>query len=400
MQSCDRRAVLPVFLAIVAGAFVLRALMSWAEPALTNWAATAVDGGLRSLIPAYDAWETANAQGDLAARVLWFVGDLTEGSFLKSVPSSIAMVVCTVVSAVLELRRSPHAGTGVAGNGRIFAAMFTAGLASLLVTTLVYGWTFAQGWVPSFVAFLSAQMLVTFYGASLPKVATISLLAGLLTYPVALLVMNLVTVPAGLPAYVAVGCGLAVSLVGIAELCRHLPWMSLREPAAPVPAAVSARTTDPRAARKFFAHRVLADASELMVEGSSVGAAGMYAGLVVGWLLNPAHAQYGSGHTADMVFALVACAAVAVFAHYGVYVRDGFAFTFASLLCACSVVNTYAPSLPVMLLVIIAAGLAVPALVHAMLRHTPVPGRWPAAVYVQVAAVSCTVALSLVVQAL
>lgn len=327
-STCSRKEILPAFCITVVGAIALYALMTFIQPMLIN----------NDFIYSFGAMMTGCIEGSPIYRVAWFFADWTEGSFIAALPATIGMIIMGFVAAALERKRSPHAGTGVAGNGRIFTTMFVTTALALILGQLIYGGMFASGWIPTFAVVLTVQVFVIFYGSDIKKVATSLIVGTLVTCPVCFALLYGIIAPLGLPLFVAVSIGVAIIVPLCSLLFRLMPWMTIPAP----PAGENPATS--QASSKFFVHQVFGDIGQLTIWGSSWATIGMYVGGIVSWVMNPLHPAYGSGNFPLLIMAQIVTAALAILIWYPRWKKTGMAFTFAGVVFVSAVVSTYPPS--------------------------------------------------------
>lgn len=381
----SRRAVLLPFLGLLVVSFGTYALMKWLEPKLP-------DRGVLELLPDYVTWLRDAAVGDLWARLLWIVGDASEGAFLKSVPASLGLISFALFSAKLDACRAAAFGQP-APSARELPKTLGWTLIAMVVEMLIFGWTLEGGWTPTFVVFLLSQILIGHFGTIFERAATVTLLVALVPCPVCLLLLRLYATPLGLPAFAGVGLGMAISTVVICEVCRLLPWMAIDiRHHLPARRQELTRRQSVGESRKAYVARVFQDFADLPAIGGTLAGVGMLLGLVLGWELNCDHGVYGTGLTAELLCTLMATAALSVFIHYHAFRHEGDACTFPALLVIGSIVVTYQVTPLILVPAVLASAFCVPWLTRQAIRLTPVPRRWPNSVYAQVvAALSCAV---------
>ena len=357
--------------------------MKWLEPMLP-------DRGVLELLPDYGEWLRDAAVGDLWARLLWIVGDASEGAFLKSVPASIGLIAFALFSAKLDSCRAAAFGLP-APSARELPKTLGWTFLAMLIEMLVYGWTLEGGWTPTFVVFLLSQILIGHYGTTFERAATVAMLVALVPCPVCLLLLRLYANPLGLPAFAGVGLGMAISTVAICEVCRFLPWMTVDiRHRLPARHQELARRRTISELRRGFVARVFQDIADLPAVGGTLAGVGMLVGMLLGWELNCDHGVYGTGLTAELLCSLISTSALSVFIHYRAFCLEGDAYTFPALLVVGSVVVTYEVTPLILVPVACVSAFCVPWLTRLAIHLTPVPRRWPNSVYAQtVAALSC-----------
>ena len=337
-QSASRKEVLPAFLGVLVVTILLFAGMSALQPMLMG----------NAYIHDFNTMLAGCMEGTIFYKVMWFLADFTEATFIASVPASILMIVAGFVAAYLERKKSRFAGTGVDGNGHLFSSMFFATAAAIILGMVVYaslypGWT---GWVPTFAVVLTGQVFVIFFGNSPAKLVTEVLLGTLVTYPVVYVLQIFVVSPLGLPLFIAVSVAVAIVVPLLSAVFRLMPWMKIEKPeekpAEEAPAEEALAEKPAQSPTAFFLNRVFGDVGELAIWGSSIATVAMYVGAIIGWVLNPLEPAYGAGNLPLLIASQIAVAALAVFVYYPKWKKEGWAFTFPGIVLVSAVVGSYA----------------------------------------------------------
>ena len=388
----ERREILPAFVGTVTVTLATLTVMRTVEPWLVEHAHEL------SLLPTYDAWMAGIAAGDPLSTGLWFLGDVTDGGFMRSVPATALLLTFSLVAAHLENIRSPHAGTGVGGNGRIYTRMLLTAFASMLIARLVYPNQYATGWAPSVTPFIAAQAMVSFFEATPLTCAFAALWAGLTAMPVGVWAFEHLATPLGLPTFPALVVGMMGSYLSGIELLYLLPFAERRRPPAP---GEEPQVPVPTTPGRTLVRRMFADYADLVFSGSDLGGMGFVGGLLLGWLFNPAHGVYGSGRTAAVVCCFALVSALALFLWWPTFRREGSVFSLVGMLSVGSVALTYGTS-PVLLVPTVAiSAIACPALIRWLTATTSrLVERWPMVFYIQTTGVVVTLALSVLAKAL
>ncbi|GHF18279.1 hypothetical protein GCM10017786_60030 [Amycolatopsis deserti] len=327
-----------------------------------------VTGSLPHVLPGYDEWQE-QAYRRIPQFLRWVLGDTTEAQFYKSALGGLGLLAGGWIAHVAWKRRRRWAGFPVSGNTGLWPWVTAAALLGLLLSNIAWGWTLpASGsWQPTFVAFVSVPpMVVLTYGAGWRVAVTGAVLGAALTTPVALLLVNFVCVPLGLPAVVGSVTAMWVSALVAFPLCRRLPWLP-----EPVPPPASAGTT-PRQGPVWVVRRVLADFSEAPFHGNEIASLGLLAGTVLTYLLNPLTPVYGSGLLPALLTAQVLAATVGVLVYRRQWARHGWYPTFVPVVSvAPAVVLTYGPTWPAVLSGAVLGALAAPPLAAFASRRMP-----------------------------
>ena len=369
-QSASRKEVLPAFLGVLVVTILLFAGMSALQPMLMG----------NAYIHDFNTMLAGCMEGTIFYKVMWFLADFTEATFIASVPASILMIVAGFVAAYLERKKSRFAGTGVDGNGHLFSSMFFATAAAIILGMVVYaslypGWT---GWVPTFAVVLTVQVFVIFYGSDLKKVATSLILGTIVTCPVCYALLYGIVSPLGLPLFIAVSAGVAIVVPVCSLIFRLMPWMTIPAP------AEGANPTDQNKS-KFFVHQIFGDIGQLTIWGRSWATIGMYVGGIISWVMNPLHPAYGSGNFPLLIMVQVVTGALAILIWYPKWKKTGMAFTFAGIVFASAVVSTYPPSWAIVIPTILIGAVVFAPLVEWVLKVFRFKGTYHPICLIQVA---------------
>lgn len=318
------------------------------------------------------------AQNNILYRIAFFFADMTEASFIASLPASVLMCIFALAAAAFERKGSTKAGTGVDGNGYKFTGMFCAMVISLVLVQLLFGSFFKTGFILTFCVLLSAQACVVKYGAAPAKVLTCSIVCTPITFIACHLIMSKVIGPLGLPLYLSVAYGLLIAFPICIFIFNRLPWMVKADEnvkTCPPPAPVSEN--------KFFVNRILGDIGELTFWGSSLATIGMYVGGVISWVLNPMHPSFSAGNFPMVMCTQIITAALAIFIWYPKYKKNGWAFTFTGIVFVSAIVVTYANTALVIIPTILIGAVIFAPLMDWIIKVTKADGTLPACFYVQ-----------------
>ncbi|WP_291797055.1 hypothetical protein [Brevibacterium sp.] len=295
-----------------------------------------------------------------------FLGDMTEAQFYGSALAGAAMLAGAALAHALAVRRSRARGFDISYGTGLWPWVLVSALTALLLSHLLWSWTLEfSAWQPIFVPFVSvAPAIVLIYGRGWATAVTAAVLAALLTTPVALVLVDFVLVPAGLPVVIGnVASMWAGALIAFA-LCRALPWMRLPEateaaelseaaggedvspattsassPAVPesddrvrsnlraeVPAEEEAQSVRPL----WLPRRALADFTEPQFYGNEWASLGMIAGVLLAWFLGGA-GQGPLGLVPDILTAQLLTALLAVWICAGQWQSQGWYPTFVPI---------------------------------------------------------------------
>lgn len=326
----SRIEVLPAFIGTVIGACALYFIMNAVQPILAQ----------NSFISDFGTMLGGCMAGLVPEQIHWFFADLTETTFIASLPASIGLVAGALIASHLEVKGSPFSGTGVDGNGRIYGRLTLASGISVALGILVFGNIIPgfSGWIPTFAVLLVVQPLIIQFGASPAKLATCILLATFATFPVAHLIIQNIVTPLGVPLFVGVSISVVIVVPILNAICKALPWMAPEPKPAPIADAPKPKEPSPTT---FFVNRVFGDIGELAITGSSISTVLMYTGAIAAWIMNPFEPAYGAGNLPLLIASQIIVAALAIFIYYPKWKRDGFIFTFAGVVFVSAIVGGY-----------------------------------------------------------
>lgn len=312
----SRLRVLPEFLAVVAFGFVLYGAMLALQGTVE---------GNEALFP-FETW-LQEAPGSPLYRLLWFVGDFTEAEFYKSLLGGVGIVAFALLAYLLDRAGSRWRGFPISYGTGLWPWVLVSSLIGLAISVILFGGLLSDGWVPTFVPFVSVPAGIVFvYGRGWSKALTGGVLGALITFPIAYLVITYVLTPLSLPAVIGNVTGMWLGAIIAFEICRLLPWMT-REDAPPegedIPETEQAAefrepppAEHPTAKRGWFGRRVLADFSEAQFYGNELASAGLILGTLLSWAMNPLHPAYGSGLLPAILLSQILASAVAVLLYY------------------------------------------------------------------------------------
>jgi hypothetical protein len=311
-----RLRLLPEFLGVVVFGFVLYGIMRLLEGPIQG----------NSYIFSFETW-VEEALGSPLYRFLWFIGDFTEAEFYKSIFGGVGILSFAFLAYLLDKAGSRWRGFPISYGTGLWPWVLASTLLGLGISVTLFGNLLSEGWIPTFVPFVSVPAGVIFvYGGGWKKALTGGILGGLITFPIAYLLIIYVLNPLNLHPVIGNVTGMWVGAIIVFEICRHLPWMS-REEAPPagdeIPETdVAAELREPppledlAARRGWFGRRVLADFSEAQFYGNELASAGLILGTLLTWVLNPLHPAYGSGLLPAILLSQILASAVGVFLYY------------------------------------------------------------------------------------
>lgn len=274
------------------------AMTLWATAALIVSAATVMllllaklRASIPVVMPGYTGWHGDYSQ--VASFLTWMLGDTTEPGYAHSALAGALMLLGGYLAHRAFTARKRWMGFPVTSGTGLFGWAVGSAALGLVLSNAAWGWTISVSgmWQPTFVPFASVPPAIVLIYGGRPSVAlTGAIFGAALSTPLALVVVNFVCRPLGLPLVVGATTGMAVSAVIAFALCRHLPWM--QAPTIAVPRCTEGSPhhfvdTD-RQGPRWLSRRILADFTDAQFIGNEWASAGLLAGTVISYLLNPA----------------------------------------------------------------------------------------------------------------
>lgn len=318
-------------------------------------------GALQSVLGGGLDWGPLASEGWLGK----LFGDLTEAQFYAVFPAGIGMLIMAVLAHRLAIRRHRLRGFELACGTGLFRWMLAAALLGLLLSHALWWWTRTQQWQPTFVAFVSVSpAVVLVYGSGWRVALTAAGLGALFAAPLAILTVDFVCVPLGLPNVVGNVTGMWTGALLAFTVCRWLPWMRVPEatpPATPEPPSPS-----------WLPRRVLADFTEAQFYGNELATLGMFAGLLLTWALDPGLPSYASNLVPQLLAAQLLTASLGVWWHAERWRARGWYPTFVPVVSlAPAAVLTFGGSWPVILFAAVFGAAVGPPLAAAVIARLP-----------------------------
>jgi hypothetical protein len=192
---------------------------------------TAVSHSVSGLGPSYAEW-LARVPGHWSDRAEWVLGDVTEPQFYTSPIAAAGLLLGAALAWWAGRGGRRWAGAPLAYGSGLWPWVLGGASLSLILSNLAYGPLLDQGWQPTFIPFVCvATAVVLVYGRGWTVLLTGAALGALTTTPVAVLLIDNVTGPLGLPSVVSNTAAMSIGTVISFLVCRLLPWM--RRPGAP-----------------------------------------------------------------------------------------------------------------------------------------------------------------------
>ncbi|BBX06895.1 hypothetical protein MAIC_16980 [Mycolicibacterium aichiense] len=274
-----------------------------------------IQPSLPVMMPSYTGWH--GSYSDVATWFAWVLGDTTEPGYAHSALAGAMMLLGGYLAQQAFKLRKRWMGFPVASGTGLFGWAVGSGALGLILSNAAWGWTIAVSgmWQPTFVPFASVPpAVVLVYGGRRSVALTGAVLGAALSTPIALLAVNFGCRPLGLPPVVGATTGMAISALMTFALCRHLPWMRVPTVVVPRCSAGSPHhfVDTTRQGPLWLSRRVLADFTDAQFIGNEWASAGLLAGTVISYLLNPAMASNVGVLLPELLTSQALTAAVAV----------------------------------------------------------------------------------------
>lgn len=342
-------------------------------------ALSAISSHLGTGGPSYSEW-LSSLPDDPVARVQWFLGDITEPQFYKSWTASLGLLLGAAIAWWAGARHKRWAGTPIAYGSGLWPWILGSAALSLLLSNVAFGWLLDEGWQPTFVPFVCvATSVVLVYGRGWPVFCTGAVL-GVLTTPVAMLLIEFVTGPPGLPDVVANTAAMSIGAAMAFVVSRYLPWMKRPVPLArtdddqgPADAAdAPGRPPTVRTDAVWMIRRVLTDFTETQFYANELASLGVILGVVLAVLLNPMFPSYGTELLPHILFAQALTSTIGIIAWRHLYRGGGWAPTYIPVVSvAPATVLAYNGSILSIVLGAAAGALLCPVIARPISRRLP-----------------------------
>ena len=315
----------------------------------------------------YLTWQNG-AVDNWGYRILWAIGDLSEGTVHKALFASVGVVLGGWIAHVLWKKGSSKMGCPVCANTGLFPWIVLSAFVGLFVSSALYAGNLSVGWVPTFLPGCTIPpALVLMYGKG-PKVAiSAGVLCGIIQFPLGNWGTNMATA-LGWPGIAGDAVvGMCVAGILIMLIFPLLPWIAPLEKerraaqaaqaaaaaAAPKSASDEPAPLPPTVSDKPFwlVRRSLADFTEIYFYGNEIAGVCLIAGMLLSWVLNPAHTGYGGPYfTSAILAAQFMGSSLAIFLYFGCWQKYGFYNTFTASLAQGAMVLTFGTDLKVLLI--------------------------------------------------
>lgn len=324
----------------------------------------------------YDTW-IADLPRDLGARLWWALGDVTEPQFYKSPAAAVGLLAGAALAWWAGRRGHRWAGQAISYGSGLWPWVLGGASLSLLLSNLAFGWRLEEGWQPTFVPFVCvATAVVLVYGRGWHVLLTGAVLGAATTTPIAMILIDTVTGPVGLPSVVANTAAMSVGTAMSFLLCRVLPWMRRvpapeQAPAPDSPPIPATRRTVLQDAM-WTVRRVVTDFTETQFYANELASVGLLAGLTVAVVLDASSPAYGTGLVPQILLAQVLTSAIGVILWRRHYRAGGWVPTYISVVSvAPATVLAYGGALPASLVGAVAGAVLCPAIARPISARLP-----------------------------
>lgn len=363
----SRVQILPAFIAVIIFAFALYGVMVSIQPGLIG----------SSGIIDYATWETKAADEPLY-RFLWLIGDMTEAHFHKTILGGIGLVLFAFIAYILARTNSKWQGFTISGGANTFLWVFISSLLGLALSVYLFGDNISNGWVPTFVPFVSVPAAVVLvYGGGWKNTLTAAILGSLFTFPISTLIIEKILTPWNLPGLSGNTLGMCFGAIIVFEMCHALPWMKMPEKIETEDLETSEEviTEEIKLNNSWFIRRLLADLTECNFFGNEWASAGLIIGSLISWVLNPSHPAYGSLVFPALLLSQFLTGAISIFVYYDNWKKYGWYPTFLSgVSIAPAIVLFFGGSMQSVLAGSIIGAIAAPPLANFISKN--VPSHW------------------------
>lgn len=271
-------------------------------------------------------------ESNFGKQILWFFMNFTEPQFYAGIFSGIGVILGGVVAWILAKKNSHLAGFDICyGSSSLFPWVLASQVLSLALAIFVFGYIHlfsmtGSTWIATFITVVGAPpSIMLLYGPSVSALLTSSILASLLSAPMATWISTYIVTPLGVPGVVANVSTMAVVGVVVCYICKILPWVTKKE-------VVSYRKTPAPAedvyTAKWFVRRCLAEFTEAQFYGNEVSAVFLLVGAVIDWCVSMDLTVYGGRVLPAVLLSQFVGAAVGVFLYASKFENGGWYATY------------------------------------------------------------------------
>lgn len=318
----------------------------------------------------YVTWQEGAASGWGLYRILWVIGDWTEGTVSKALFGSVGLFIGGYIAYVLWKKNSPKMGNPICADLGVFPWVILAAFTGMFVSTLLYANNLVDGWVPTFLPGCTIPAAIVFMFGGGKKVAlTAGVLSGIIQFPMGMIGIKLATL-LGAPGISGNAIfGMCIAGIIIIEIFKELPWIrpivkANKEAKAEAERIAAENPPEPLNAGeetplpptigtgvKWMGRRTLADFTEIYFLGNEYAGLGLVLGVLLSWFLNPLHTGYGGPNFTSAILAgQIMGVSLGIFVHYGHWQKYGWYNTFTASIAQGALVLTFGPSLSVIVI--------------------------------------------------
>lgn len=304
----------------------------------------------------------------------WVLGDISEVAFYKHEFASLGLLLGGALGYWASRYARAWQGFSICYGTGLWPWLVTSSLLGLLLSNALWGWTLtADTWQPTFAAFVSLPAaMVLMFGGGWKVTINGAILGALLVTPSALLIVNYVCLPLGLPVVVGNVLGMAVGSVVAFIVCRAVPIIVSRKPQTVAASPPAPAQKVPDYGVIWTARRVLADFSEAPFYGNEWASLGLLAGVILAYALNPLSPAYGSGLLLHLLAAQALTSFLGVIIWRRQWQKRGWYPTYVPLVSVVpAAVLTYGASMSVIVASALLGALVAPPMACAIAQRLP-----------------------------
>lgn len=317
----------------------------------------------------YLTWQNGAAT-NWGWRLVWVLGDLTEGTVHKSLIGTFGLILGGYIAHKLWKSNSPKMGNAICAGLGVFPWILVAVFTGMLVSNALYAGNLVNGWVPTFLPGCTIpSALIFMFGGSWTVALTAGVMSGIIQFPLGMIGIKIATM-LGLPSISGNAVfGMCIAGILIIEIFKVLPWIKPivkeQEEKKAEAARIAAKNPPPPLKEgelpplpptvgtgiNWMVRRTLSDYTEIYFMGNEYAGLGLVLGVLISWLMNPAHPCYGGPNFTSAILAgQLMGTSLAIFVHYGHWQKYGWYNTFTASLAQGAFVMTFGTSLPVLLI--------------------------------------------------
>lgn len=275
-----------------------------------------------------------DAATNLPHKLAWFFMSFTDAQFYEGVIASLALILGGFIAYMLDRKGSSKAGFPICYGSNMWPWVLASQVLSLFLAIFVLNYiSFLGGevtWIPTFITVVGAPpALMLIYGGNYKNLFTVSILGGVISFPIAFWMMNNIIPVLKVPGVVGNVLTMAITGIILCSICKVLPWMKkVQSKEIKRKHLKYDQSLENMKKPLWFIRRVLADFSEAQFYGNEIAGTFVIIGVIIDFLLNATHPGSGSGLLPAIILSQVIGSAVGVFLYFSKFLNGGWYATY------------------------------------------------------------------------